>query len=178
MNIRTLKTRMRDNYGLVLNKMTDAERAWAEDFERMEYAIERGKVKDAEQIAQTLKGGTLSDAFVNALREDAAAKQRCNPETAESMNKASAKQRKTTQRRTSNMYDASDWIRQQFKIDPKTDKVYEVALTLNPEDALIEALDAARSHNVSLDEFINNPKYHTPEPEKKAGRPKKVEIVK
>lgn len=172
MNNRTLRKRVKENYGEIINKMTAEERAWAEDFERMEYAIERGHAKDAVRIAKQLNP-QVSDLALARIREDVDVKLRCNPMRVESEQARESARRKTDQRRTSNMYDASDWVRQKFKVDPKTDKVFEVALTTNPEDALIEALDAAASHGVSLESFINDPKYHTPE--RKAGRPKKVE---
>lgn len=172
MNSKILRKRIKENYGEILNKMTAEEKAWAEDFERMEYAIERGHAKEAAKIAKDLNPNVNKEA-IQRIYEDTDVKLRCNPVRAEQQLASNKKQRKTDQRRTSNMYDASDWVRQKFKVDPKTDKVFEVALTTNPEDALIEALDAAASHGVSLESFINDPKYHTPE--RKAGRPKKVE---
>jgi hypothetical protein len=171
MNNNQLRKRMTENYSYIIKKMTNAERAWAEYFESMEYAIERGHARDAIKIAKQLNIN-VSETVIQRIRDDVEAKDRCNPDRANRVTRKHNKSRKTDQRRISNMYDASDWIRQKFKVDPKTDKAYEVALTSNPEDALIEALDAAAVHGVSLEGFLNDPKYHTPE--RRAGRPKKV----
>lgn len=163
-------------------RMTPAEREWAEKFERLEYQIERGYAKEAIEIAKELNPDVTEQA-IQQIRDDVAAKERCNPVKAESKQKSRKASRKTSNTRTSNMYDASDWARHGGLI-PSDDELQdngepaliEKGITISPEDAIIEALDAAAAHGVSLEDFLNNPKYHTPE--RKAGRPKKMEVVK
>jgi len=156
---------------IISGKMTNSEYAWAEKFEQLEYAIEKGDVKTAMRLETELRGRDITDNEAQAILDAAQIKLRCNPAKAEAFQRGEAKRKKTDRKQTESVYTPDDWVRQQFKVDPKTDKVYEVALSLNPEDALIEALDAAATHGVSLEDFINNPQYHTPE--RKAGRPKK-----
>lgn len=175
MNKKILKSRMTENYSEILTSMTEVEQAWAEKFEEMEYEIERGHSKTATCIAKQLNPAVSEDTL-KRIKEDVDTKVRCNPVAVESEKlRAKRNQRKTDATRPGETYDYSDWVRQRFAVDPETGEEYELAVTLSAEDALIEALDAARAHNVSLDEFINNPKYHTPD--RKPGRPKKLEIV-
>lgn len=163
-------------------RMTPAEREWAEKFERLEYQIERGFALEAIEIARDLNP-TVNVNALHQIREDVAVKVRCNPAKAEHYNAAAAKEKTGRRAPNKNMYDPSDWMRTGGTIllpdeyDSEGNQAEaERGITVSPEDALIEALDAARAHNVSLDEFINNPKYHTPD--RKPGRPKKVELVK
>lgn len=160
---------------VITGKWTNAERKWAEKFEQMEYAIERGNIKQAMALETDLRGRDLTNEEKHKLRQMKDVKERCNPAKAESRAVSELKERTSTNATHHSIYTADDWIRQRFAVDPETGEEYELAVTLSAEDALIEALDAARAHNVSLDEFINNPKYHTPD--RKPGRPKKLEIV-
>lgn len=163
-------------------RMTPEEREWAEKFERLEYQIERGYAKEAIEIAVELNPD-VSDAAVQQIRDDVSSKERCNPAKAESFNNSRTKQKTGKRAPNKNMYDASDWVRHGGLI-PSDDELQdngepaliEKGITVSPEDAIIEALDAAAAHGVSLEDFLNNPKYHTPE--RKAGRPKKMEVVK
>lgn len=165
-------------------RMTPEEREWAEKFERLEYQIERGYAKEAIEIAKELNPDVTEQA-VQQIREDVESKKRCNPSKAEADRKADVTRGRSKGIRApkSNMYDASDWVRHGGLI-PSDDEfqdngepaLTEKGITVSPEDAIIEALDAAAAHGVSLEDFLNNPKYHTPE--RKAGRPKKIEVVK
>lgn len=159
--------------GGVWQRMNAEEREWAEKFERLEYAIERGFGGEAVRLAKELNPDISKEA-VQRIREDVEIKDRCNPAKADRYQRHEANRKKTDQTRTSNMYDASDWVRNggMMKIKEEDDAEEERGITLNPEDALIEALDAAAAHGVSLETFINNPLYWTPE--RKPGRPKKV----
>lgn len=166
--------KMKENYDNILDVMTSEEKAWAEKFEQMEYDIERGFGSNAVKLAKELNP-TVTQLALNNIREDVAIKKRCNPNKMESDVKSNRKRFKTQETRTSNMYDAYDWVRHGGTMIDDDGEETERGITISAEDALIEALDAARSHNVSLDEFVNNPKYHTPD--RKPGRPKKLEIV-
>ena len=160
---------------VITGKWTNAERKWAEKFEQMEYAIERGNTTAAMELEKELRGRELTRKEKQTVNDAAQVKRRCNPAKAEFDVKERKSQNKTGRVVEENLYTADDWIRQRFAVDPDTGEEYELAVTISAEDALIEALDAARAHNVSLDEFINDPKYHTPD--RKPGRPKKLEIV-
>lgn len=159
--------------GGVWQRMTAEERDWAEKFERLEYAIERGFAGEAVKIAKDLNPNVTQRAL-DRIKEDVIVKARCNPAKAESENEYQATLKKTDRKSPDNMYDASDWVRNggMMKIKEEDDAEEERGITLNPEDALIEALDAAAARGVSLETFINNPQYWTPE--RKPGRPKKV----
>lgn len=161
-------------------RMTAEERKWAETFERMEYQIERGYGVESRALASDLNPTITADA-ITRITDDVESKKRCNPAKMEADRRADIKRGHTKgiQKPRSTMYDTLDWDKTGGLIpsDDETQANGEPALeekgiTLNPEDALIQALDAARAHGVSLDEFVNNPKYHTAE--RKAGRPKKI----
>ena len=169
-----INRRMKENYDNILDVMTPEERDWAEKFEQLEYAIERGFGGEAIKLAKQLNP-EVSKKAIESIKEDITVKTRCNPVKAEAIEKNQQGKRKSTRAVKSNMYDAYDWVRHAgFTVDDDGEET-ERGITISAEDALIEALDAARAHNVSLDEFINNPKYHTPD--RKPGRPKKLEIV-
>ena len=158
--------------GGVWQRMTASEREWAEKFERLEYSIERGFAGEAVQIAKALNPN-ISQQAVERIKEDMLVKARCNPAKAESENVYQSSRIKTDRKPPANLYDASDWLRNagMMRVKEENDAEEERGITLNPEDALIEALDAAAVHGVSLETFINNTQYWTPE--RKAGRPKK-----
>lgn len=160
---------------VILGKWTNVERKWAEMFEQMEYAIERGNTTEALRIEKELRGRDLTNQEKSKTRAISQVKERCNPNKAEAWRNDQMSRKTSDRDFNQGMYTADDWIRQRFATDPETGEEFELAVTLSAEDALIEALDAARLHNVSLDEFINDPKYHTPE--RKAGRPKKIHLV-
>lgn len=149
MNSKTLSMRMKENYSQILNKLSPAERAFAEKFEAMEYAIERGKTDQALAIRSQLAGTNANPAVRQALDEEIDTKFRCNPVRAE------AEQRKVQARRTSDraspntMYDPSDFIDQRFN-----KAGYEQAVSLSPEDAIIDAIDAAKAANTSLEDIL------------------------
>jgi hypothetical protein len=165
-----INRRMRDNYAEVLKDMTADEKAWAEKFERMEYAIERGFGQEAITLAKQLNP-EASREIIEAIREDVKVKDRCNPVKAERTLRQSESRRSTNNANHSDRYDAYDWHRDAGTILDDDGNETERGITVSPEDALIAALDTARSHGISITEFINNPVYHTPE--RKAGRPKK-----
>lgn len=169
-----INKRMKDNYGDTLRDMTESEKAWAAKFEKLEYSIERGFTNEAIAIAFELNPN-VSDAAIERIREDVMVKGRCNPVKAEADAKYQASLRKSDRRSPDTMYDSYDWHRNAGTMQAKDEDDAEVekGITLNPEDALIEALDVAAKHGVNLETFINNTKYHTAE--RKAGRPKKVQ---
>lgn len=175
MNKYTLKTKMHENYKNILRNMTPSEREWAEKFEHMEYSIERGKAKEALTYAQELTAKPLTQSFIDDVKEHAAAKERCNPATMESQTKRRKQERKTEQTRTSNMYDSADWLRTGGTYMDEDGNETEIGVTVSPEDALLEALDEARKHNVSLETYMNNPALW--EQPRGRGRPKKLESV-
>jgi hypothetical protein len=167
-----INTRMRENYSNIKNKMTAEEKAWAEKFERLEYAIERGFGREAVRTAKELNPNVSKEALLR-IKEDIETKERCNPIKAESKKEQDRKRGKSTGVRApkDNMYDAYDWHRTGGTLIDDDGQEVELGITNHPEDALIAALDAAAVHGISLDTFVNDPKYHTPE--RKAGRPKK-----
>ena len=168
-----INRRMKENYDNILDVMTAEERAWAEKFERLEYAIERGFAGEAIKLAKELNPSVTNEA-IDRIKQDKNVKERCNPLKAEIWTQEKHKH-KTTSIIHSDQYDSYDWVRHGGTTLDDEGEETERGITISAEDALIEALDAARAHNVSLDEFINNPKYHTPD--RKPGRPKKLEIV-
>ena len=169
-----ISKRMRENYDNILDVMTPEELAWAEKFEQMEYDIERGYGAHAAKLAKELNP-SVSDTSIARIREDVTTKERCNPAKAESFNTSRKNKRTGKRSENLNLYDPYDWVRHNGTTLDDDGEETERGVTISAEDALIEALDAARAHNVSLDEFINDPKYHTPD--RKPGRPKKLEIV-
>ena len=175
MNTRKIKNKVYENYKPILNKLTQAEREWAEKFETMEYAIERGKAKEALVIAQELTSKPLSLNFIQDVKEHSAAKERCNPATMESQTKRRKTERKTDQTRTANMYDSSDWVRNGGTTINEDGEETEIGVTVSPESALVDAIDAARSHKVSLEVYMNSPALW--EQPRKPGRPRKLESV-
>lgn len=176
MNKYTLKNKMYENYKNILRDMTPSEREWAEKFESMEYAIERGKSKEALIIAAELKSKPLSEQFIDDVKEHAAAKERCNPVTMESQTKRRKAERKTEQTRTSNMYDASDYVRNGGYYIDEDGSETEIGVTISPEDSLIDMIDLARAHKTDIENYFNNPKLWEEKPKAK-GRPKKLESV-
>lgn len=166
-----INKRMRDNYSEIMKDMTSEERAWAEKFEQLEYAVERGFALEAVGIAEELNPSVSKEALLR-IREGVEVKDRCNPVKAEYDVKRFAEQRKTERSAPANMYDAYDWHRTGGTVLDYDGIATERGITVSPEDALVAVLDAARINNVSLGELINNPRYRTPE--RKAGRPKKV----
>lgn len=168
-----LRKRMKENYELILDKMGDTDRAWAETFELLEFAIERGNTAVAIGALQMLKPSKVTKLDRARIDEEIDIKFRANPLRAEAERKKFEGRRKSDRHSPDCLYDAADWVRQRFGVNPSTGEEFEMVVSSNPEDALIQALDAARAHGVSLDEFVNNPKYHTAE--RKAGRPKKVQ---
>ncbi len=151
MNKKTLSIRMKDNYSAILGKMSDTEKAWAEKFEAMEYELERGHPDRAVVIAEELKQETLTAKTTEELSEIGNAKRRCNPVLAEIDARAIAKARprKTDRRSPDTMYDPSDFIDQRFNAAG-----YEQAVSLSPEDAIVDAIDAARAANTSLEDIL------------------------
>ena len=169
-----INTRMKENYKYISKQWTDAERDWAYQFERLEYAIERGFAREAVRTAKELNPNVSKETLLR-IKEDVEVKDRCNPAKAEYDAKRFTEQRKTDRNAPANMYDAYDWHRAGGTVIDDDGHEVEGGITNHPEDALIAALDAAAVYGVSLDAFVNNPKYHTPE--RKAGRPKKVSEV-
>lgn len=165
-----INVRMRENYPHASKKWTDGERAWAEKFERLEYAIERGFAREATRIAKLLNPSVSPEAIAR-IQADVETKDRCNPAKAE-YDAARMTKRKTSDHAAHhNLYDPYDWHKTAGTILDDDGHETELGIATNPEDALVAALDAAAKHGVNLETFINNPKYHTPE--RKAGRPKK-----
>jgi hypothetical protein len=169
-----INKRMKENYGDLLKCMSPEDKAWAEKFEKLEYAIERGFGAEATRLARELNPSVSKEA-IQRIRDDVAAKDRCNPSKVDRYTRRNDRDRKTDRAPSSNLYEAYDWHRNAGTMQAKDegDSEVEKGITTNPEDALIGALDAAAVHGVSLEAFINNPKYHTQE--RKAGRPKKVQ---
>lgn len=169
MNNKTLSARMRENYGEILNKMSEDEKAWAAKFETMEYELERGHPDRALILAAELKQSTLTSSTAESLTEQGNVKRRCNPVLAEIDAKAvaRARPRKSDRKSPTTMYDPSDFIDQRFN-----KAGYEQAVSLSPEDAIIEAIDAARAANTSVEDLLfGNTTFTKP---RGKGRPKKA----
>lgn len=169
-----INRRMKDNYGEILKRMTPEEKAWAEKFEKLEYAIERGFAPEAERLAKELNPN-VRDTALTAIREDKTIKERCNPAKAEVWAKDQQSNKHSDRGPNLNTYDVSDWVRTGGTVRDDDGEETEKGITLSPEDALIDMLDTATKHKVTIEEFMRNPMYHTQE--RKAGRPKKLESV-
>lgn len=188
MNFKILNLRMIENYDLIKlsrsdiktlseeydqrinpKRMTLREHLWAEEFERMQYSIERGHDKYALDSAKQLKGDELTNSQKLSIIEETRVKQRCNYAQASAWLKGKAKDRKSQRTSPETVYDANDWIRQVFAVSRETGEEYEVATTLSAEDALIDAMDRARSKNTDLHGLMNAKDAGV----RKAGRPKK-----
>lgn len=188
MNFKILTIRMIENYDRIkLNKteikqlgealdtrisksrMTLREHLWAEEFERLQYSIERGHDKFALDIAKQLKGEELTREQKQSIIEETRTKQRCNYAQASAWLKGKAKSRKSQRAAPETLYDAADWVRQMLSLNQETGEEYEIASTTSPEDALIAAIDRASSKGTDLDGLMMLKDAGI----RKAGRPKK-----
>lgn len=164
------------------DRMTKEERDWLIAFEVSEYEAERGHISEAVDALLDL-GVVPNDQYVENMRERRETARRTNPQSAETMNAQDRKQNNYQGVRApkSNMYDSSDFVRvmrgpvdqddlgiepayskdevydQAFKIEKETNPD-NVAVMVNPEDGMIEAIDQARSKSRSLEKLIEDAK--------------------
>jgi hypothetical protein len=162
------------------DRMTKAEKDWLIAFEVSEYEAERGHISDA--VDALINVGTVpSDKYVEGMRERRNAAINENPQRAQSAVARESKRYKTNQKRTANMYDSSDYVRvMRGPVDEddlgvefaySKEEVYDlafgikketspdnVAVMVNPEDGMIEAIDQARSKSRSLEKLIEDAK--------------------
>lgn len=164
-------------------KMTVEEQLWAEKFEEMLYAEQRGKIHDALDAFEILTNRQPTKAEIEKINANIQVAITSNPTRAEAQGKADIKRGRNQGIRNpkDNMYDSSDFVRvmrgpvdqddlgiepayskdevydQAFKIEKETNPD-NVAVMVNPEDGMIEAIDQARSKSRSLEKLIEDAK--------------------
>lgn len=186
--MRTFKQKKYDHFRAKENaskyhwdRMTKKERDWLVAFEVSEYEAERGHI--AEAVDALLGVDTVpTDKFVQDMRDRRIAAMNNNPQRAESMAITDGKRNTTNNKRnTQNVYDSSDYVRvMRGPVDQDDlgselaftkDEVYDIAygvkketnpdntaVTVNPEDGIIEAIDQSRSKSRSLEKLIEDAK--------------------
>lgn len=161
-------------------QMTAKEKEWLIAFETSEYEAERGHISEA--VDALLEVGVVpTDRYVNGLRDRWTTARKTNPKIAETA-AVNENRRFKTKKNTQNNYDASDYVRvmrgpvdeDALGIEPAYNKeeVYDqafgpilketnpdnVAVMVNPEDGIIEAIDQAKSKGRSLEKLIEDAK--------------------
>jgi hypothetical protein len=164
-------------------KMTVAEQQWAESFEELLYAEQRGKIHDAVDAFEKLTGRAPRQAEIAKINANIQTAITSNPTRAskDDIHNKKRGQNQGIRAPKSNMYDSSDYVRvmrgpvdqddlgiepayskdevydQAFKIEKETNPD-NVAVMVNPEDGMIEAIDQARSKSRSLEKLIEDAK--------------------
>lgn len=161
------------------DRMTKEEKEWLVAFEVSEYEAERGHI--AEAVDALLNVRTVpTDKYVNDLRDRWTTTRKTNPQIAEQATQNDEKRFKTRVPKL-NSYDSSDYVRvmrgpvdhddlgvefayskeeiydQAFGVKKETSPD-NLAVMLNPEDGMIEAIDHAAKKNRSLEKLVMDAK--------------------
>ena len=174
-----INRRVKENYGDLPNKhvkgilhlLNAEERAWVEKYERLEYAIERGFAPEAVALAKELNPN-ITEQAIDRIKHDRNVKERCNPLKAEIWVKRRAAEKTTDRAPNNGTYDTLDWLRSGGTTKDEDDEETEKGITLNPEEALVDALDAAKAKGIDLETYLTDSKYWTQPTE--AHRPEKI----
>lgn len=138
-------------------KMTFAEQKWAEAFEELQYAEQRGKGAEAKQFFETLTGREPNEQDISKINANIQIAISSNPTRAEAKAKNDVKRghNRNIRKRKSNMYGAIDFqMHKGFKWDEDEGEMVEQGICINPTDVMDEAIDEARSKNRSLEKLI------------------------
>jgi hypothetical protein len=164
-------------------QMTAAEKEWLIAFETSEYEAERGHISEAVDVLLEV-GVVPSDSYVEGMRARHVAARNDNPKRSDAKIKADRKydNYQGIRKPKSNMYDSSDYVRvmrgpvdeDALGIEPAYNKeeVYDqafgpilketnpdnVAVMVNPEDGMIDAIGLAKSKGRSLEKLIEDAK--------------------
>jgi hypothetical protein len=164
-------------------RMTKEEREWLIAFEVSEYEAERGHIVEA--VDALINVGVIpSDKYVQDMRERRDSAVKSNTQRAESdvIRRRRRQNYQGIRAPKDNMYDSSDYLRvKRGPVDEddlgvefayNKEEVYDlafgavkketspdnVAVMVNPEDGMIEAIDQARSKSRSLEKLIEDAK--------------------
>lgn len=113
------------------------------------YDEHKDLVTQLQSLANDLAKQLRSNLTDPKIGEEIDTKFRCNPVRAEAEQRKVAKRRVSDRQSPSTMYDPTDFIDQRFNASG-----YELAVSVSPEDAIVDALDAARAANVTLEDLL------------------------